>query len=201
MPFAVDDRSYPQRSGSRQRVLVLLTEAVESTLSWRLFEDDDADRLTVLLHAAYAELGAMGLNYTAVDQDVPTTLARARGGQCWVVEDRDAIVASLTISLPPTSELQSLTGQACVAGRAWLNQVAVAPTHRGLGLASQLWAVGRAWAISQGATSIGVDTAVPAEHLVGLYAAWGFVPADTIHWPGKTYDSAVMVRVLASVPS
>lgn len=56
------------------------------TFPVRLFEDDDAAQLTELQHAAYAELGAMGLNYTAVDQDVETTRERARGGRCWVVE-------------------------------------------------------------------------------------------------------------------
>jgi len=29
---------------------------------------------------------------------------------------------------------------------------------------------------------------------VNLYAAWGFEHRGTIHWAGKTYDSAVMVR-------
>ncbi len=41
----------------------------------RRFEDADAEDLTELLHAACAELGAMGLNYTAVDQDPETTMA------------------------------------------------------------------------------------------------------------------------------
>lgn len=162
----------------------------------RLFEAADAAPLTELLHAAYAELGEMGLNYTAVDQDVETTRARALGGRCWIVEQNDRIVASLTMSLPPSADLQKLTATARERDRAWLNQVAVSPTLRGRGIAADLWHRGRRWALAQGASSIGVDTAVPAEHPVRLYSSWGFTHVGTIHWPGKTYDSVVMIRPL-----
>lgn len=48
-----------------------------------------------------------------------------------------------------------------------------------------------------GATSIGLDTAQPATHLVDLYRSWGFATVDTVQWPGKTYPSVIMVRALA----
>jgi GNAT superfamily N-acetyltransferase len=169
---------------------------MDSRLSVRLFNDADADELTAVLHAAYAELGAVGLNYTAVDQDVHTTLLRARGGQCWVVERDDEIVGTLTMSMPPSSGLQELTPEAQVAQRAWLNQVAVLPTDQRAGIASELWRLGCEWARAHAATSIGVDTAIPAQHLVRLYRAWGFEQVSTIHWSGKTYDSVVMIRPL-----
>jgi hypothetical protein len=44
---------------------------------------------------------------------------------------------------------------------------------------------------------VGVDTAATAIHLVDLYSAWGFEHRGVIHWPGKTYDSVVMVHALA----
>lgn len=166
----------------------------------RAFTPDDAPALTDLLHAAYAELGARGLNYTAVDQSARTTLLRAQAGRCWVA-DRDGVpVATLTISLPPSQGLRDLTPEASVAGRAWLNQVAVAPDLRGRGLARSLWDRGLEWARAQHAGSVGVDTAVPATHLVHLYERWGFVPVGTIHWPGKTYDSVVMTLDLDGAP-
>jgi hypothetical protein len=49
---------------------------------------------------------------------------------------------------------------------------------------------------AQGAASIGVDTALPAAHLLRMYERWGFQRAGIIHWSGKTYDSAVMTRAL-----
>ena len=171
---------------------------MEPTLSVRYFDDSDALALTGLLHDAYAELGRMGLNYTAVDQDEETTCKRASGGQCWIVEQDHRLVASLTMSYPPSLGLRGLTPVSRDPRRAWLNQVAVSPAARGRGIAAHLWLLGRAWAVEQGATSVGVDTAVPADHLVRLYTRWGFAYADTIHWPGKTYDSVVMVRSLTN---
>ncbi|MGV8912931.1 MAG: GNAT family N-acetyltransferase [Rhodoglobus sp.] len=171
---------------------------MDSSLTVRQFADSDAKAVTRVLHAAYAELGNRGLNYTAVDQDSGTTLARARGGRCWVVERGEHIVGTLTMSMPPSSGLQELTTEAQVPQRAWLNQVAVLPTEQRAGIASELWRRGQKWARNNGATSIGVDTAVPAEHLVKLYQDWGFEMIATIHWPSKTYDSAVM---LYSIPT
>lgn len=171
---------------------------MDSALTVRLYQPSDAARLTVLLHSAYAELGARGLNYTAVDQDEETTATRAGGGRCWVVEESGRMIGTLTMSLPPSSDLQDLTPVARVGRRAWLNQVAVSPTERSRGIAAGLWELGKQWAASRGATSVGVDTAVPADHLVRLYSAWGFTQEDTIHWPGKRYDSVVMTRPLTS---
>ncbi|KAA9134925.1 GNAT family N-acetyltransferase [Microbacterium caowuchunii] len=120
----------------------------------------------------------------------------ALGGQCWIVEQDGQIVGSITMSLPPSPGRPELTAVAREDNRAWLNQVAVSPSIRGRGIAAGLWRQGRQWAVAQGATSVGVDTAIPAEHLVQLYTSWGFEQVETIHWPGKTYDSVVMTRPL-----
>lgn len=208
------------------------------TIALRPFDPVDAPGLTSFLHRAYAELGQRGLNFTAVDQDVETTLWRASRGRCWVAVDRDAppphgeqthagegeqthagerglahdaapdlgreapaqvlgtrgqIVGTVTISLPPGPHIGRLTPVAARAG-AWLNQMAVDPDRRGLGIASRLWQTGLAWAAARGVTTIGVDTAAPAKHLQELYSRWGFVASDTIQWPGKSYESIVMLR-------
>jgi len=201
--FGLPSRARPRRHPlerhppARGRALLIkLNGQVDPTLLMRPFAPDDASPLTGLLHAAYAELGAMGLNFTAVDQDVATTARRALGGQCWVVEQDGHIVGSLTVSLPPSATVQELTAVARADGHAWLNQVAVSPPLRGRGIASALWRQGRRWASANGASSIGVDTAIPATHLVQLYGAWGFDPVDSIHWAGKTYRSIIMVREL-----
>lgn len=161
----------------------------------RRAEPADAVPLTEMLHRAYAELGARGLNFTAVDQDWRTTLSRLAGGASWVLVDADErIAATVTMSLPPSRALRELSAEASVPDRAWLNQMAVDPAHRGHGLAARMRDEALAWARAQGASAVGVDTAEPAEHLVAMYAAWGFEPRETVQWPGKTYRSAVMVR-------
>lgn len=162
----------------------------------RAFGPADVPELTRLLHRAYAELGRAGLNFTAVDQDETTTLRRASGGETWVVVEADRIVATMTISWPAEAALGALTPEATRPGRAWLNQLAVDPSHRGEGLARRLRDEGYAWCLARGATSIGLDTARPARHLIDLYSTWGFRVVATVQWPGKTYGSVIMTRPL-----
>ena len=162
----------------------------------REFAATDADIVTDLLHRAYGEHLADGLNFTAATQRVSTTLSRARGGRCWVVTAEDVPVATLTMSIPPSHSLQQLTAVAAEPARAWLNQLAVDPAHRGEGIASALFRHAAAWAKDQGMTSVGIDTAAPAASLIAIYQRWGFEHRDVVHWDGKTYDSVVMVRPL-----
>lgn len=75
----------------------------------RRFAPDDASALTSLLHRAYAEHAALGLNFTAVDQDEDETLRRAQSGVTWVVDSGEALTAAITISTPPSVLLQELT--------------------------------------------------------------------------------------------
>ena len=162
----------------------------------RSFVPADAAPLTDLLHQAYAELGASGLNFTAVDQDETTTLRRASGGVSWVLTEGDELIATLTISLPAEAALRTLTPEASEPHRAWLNQLAVRPAYRRRGLAESVRDVGYDWCRSQSATSIGLDTAEPATHLISLYARWGFQTVDHVQWPGKSYRSVVLTRSL-----
>jgi len=50
----------------------------------RLRDEDSREELTELLHRAYAELGALGFRYRAVDQDVEMTRKRLTRGECYV---------------------------------------------------------------------------------------------------------------------
>lgn len=166
------------------------------TVPVRLFRPEDAEPLTRLLHEAYAELGAMGLNFTAVDQDVATTLRRAEAGSCWVAERAGHLMGTIAMSCPPYEPLRQAWPPARLPGIAWLNQLAVGLQARGTGVASLLFHTGMEWAREQGATTVGLDTAAPASHLIALYERWGFATSATIHWPGKNYDSVVMTRPL-----
>lgn len=163
----------------------------------REFTPADTPELTELLHRSYAELGAAGMNFTAVDQTDATTEYRASAGHCLIALDDGRPIATLTMSMPASKTLRSMFPAAERKDVAWLNQMAVDPERRGTGLARTLWADGLAWAIEHGATTIGVDTALPAEHLIRLYEGWGFERAGVIHWAGKTYDSAVLLRPAA----
>jgi GNAT superfamily N-acetyltransferase len=106
------------------------------------------------------------------------------------------MMATLALSYPPEADLRALSDEANVSRRVWLNQLAVEPAARGCGHARRLRDLAYSWARSAGAASIGLDTAAPAAHLRALYRRWGFEERETVHWPGKTYDSVIMVRAL-----
>jgi GNAT superfamily N-acetyltransferase len=170
------------------------------TVTVRRFEPSDNAALTAMLHRAYAELGERGLNFTAVDQSEEVTGARAAAGACWVMVDNGEIVASVVMTLPGNEKtLGTLTAQARVPARVWLNQLGVDPRHRGKGYARVMRDVGFEWSRQQGMTSVGLTTALPAEHLVAMYSGWGFAGVDEVQWPGKSYRSIVMARELEAL--
>jgi len=167
-------------------------------LDLRPYDPSDAEALTDLLHRSYAGLAERGINFTAATQDVELTRRRAAAGPTFVLAEGTAPVATLTLSVPPGTYLQGLTPEAAAPGRAWLNQMAVDPAHQGRGHARRLRDAALAHAVAHGITAIGVDTAAPAGDLLGLYRGWGFTERDVIRWPGKTYDSVVLVREVAA---
>ncbi|ADG75828.1 GCN5-related N-acetyltransferase [Cellulomonas flavigena DSM 20109] len=162
----------------------------------------DVPALTRLLHAAYADLAAAGLNFTGATQDEATTASRSLGvGASWVLVDAgERLVGTVTASSPPGRGIRSLTSLALEPDRVWLNQLAVHPDARGQGLATALWGAVRGWALERGMRSVGLDTAVPAAALRSMYRRWGFVDADTVQWPGKSYRSVVMLHDLPRPP-
>lgn len=158
----------------------------------------DVPALTRLLHEAYADLAARGLNFTGATQDEVTTASRSIGvGASWVlVGPAGDLVGTITATSPPGRGIKALTGLALEPDRAWLNQLAVHPDARGRGLGTFLWDVVRAWSLEQGMRSVGLDTAQPARSLREMYGRWGFVDADVVQWPGKSYRSVVMIHHL-----
>lgn len=160
----------------------------------RLLESDDsiAD-LTDLIHSAYAALGDMGFNYTAVDQPVSVTRERIAEGECWVVEDEGHIIGTCMLSFPfPTFENAYYSED----GHAYINQFAIDPDRQGRGIGSLLLDRIEARAREEGAPDIGLDTAEGAKHLIEFYKRRGYQQVDEIQFYGKTYKSIVMSKPL-----
>ncbi len=161
-----------------------------------LGSDDSLHALTALLHRAYARLGAMGLNYTAVDQDEATTARRVAGGHCLVAHWQGRLAG--TVLLQPTyarNDCDYFTRP----GVAALHQFAVEPGLQGHGIGRALMEAGETWARAQGFQELALDTAEPATHLVALYRSLGYEPVGHVHWPGKVYRSVVMSKRLDGV--
>jgi GNAT superfamily N-acetyltransferase len=73
---------------------------VEDVQLRRIEDTDSLEELTRLLHRAYAELGAMGFRYKAVDQPAETTRERISAGECYVATSYSVIVGTAVL-LPP----------------------------------------------------------------------------------------------------
>jgi GNAT superfamily N-acetyltransferase len=154
---------------------------------------DSIVELTALLHRAYARLGNMGLNYTAVDQTPEVTAQRIQGGNCFVVEAGNRLVG--TIVAQPTyahSDCAYFTRP----GVAAVHQFAVDPDHQGAGIGRMLLARAEAWAAQAGFVELAMDTAEQATHLIALYTGLGYRQVDSVQWKGKVYCSVVLSKPL-----
>ena len=159
---------------------------------WR--DDDSIEALTALLHAAYARLAALGLNYTAVDQNAITTARRIAEGECFVATQADgALLGSIVLRGPrPDGDCARYArADTAIAG-----QFAVAPHAQGRGIGTRLMRLAEARARERGFAFIAVDTALAAAHLVHLYERWGYTHEETVHWAGKTDDSGIFIKRL-----
>ena len=158
-------------------------------------ESDSVHELTLLLHRAYARLGNMGLNYTAVDQSVEVTAKRIQGGQCFVVTAESTLVG--TIVVQPTyakNDCEYFTRQNVAA----VHQFAVDPSHQSKGIGRILLQRAEQWAIEHGFGELAMDTAEQATHLIELYARLGYRHVAWVQWPGKVYRSVVLSKLLAA---
>ena len=159
----------------------------------KLSTNDSLEELTSLLHRAYARLGAMGLNYTAVNQTPAMTAKRASGGQCFIAELSGKLVGTIVVQPTyATNDCEYFTRQ----GVAAVHQFGVEPEVQGQGLGRALLFACEAWAREHGYNELAMDTAEQAKHLISLYSRLGYKSAGYVQWPGKVYRSIVLSKTL-----
>jgi GNAT superfamily N-acetyltransferase len=154
---------------------------------------DRLDELTALLHRAYAELGRMGLNFTAVDQDASVTARRIRGKECWLALVGGRLAGTVTLGPGRPADVPDLWGGRPVG---FIEQLGVDPAFRGRGLGRLLLDRAEERARERGLGEVALDTAAPAAHLLRLYAFRGYVEVGRVRWPGKTYESVILAKAL-----
>jgi GNAT superfamily N-acetyltransferase len=172
-----------------------MTSFPDSGITLRLFRSTDSVRgLTGLLHRAYAPLAAMGLNYTATDQDDETTRPRVATDECYVGEVRGVIVA--TVCFVPAVHTRGCPwyDRPEVAS---FHQFAVEPALQGRGIRSALVTLVESRARETGPAELALDTAEPADHLIRFYERRGYRFIEFAHWEGKTYRSVILSKPLA----
>jgi len=155
---------------------------------------DDLERITRLIHHAYASHAAAGLRYWGTHQSVIDTATRFASGQGLVAVLDGEYVGTITIRPPqPESALELYRDP-----HTWsICQFAVSPMLKGAGLGKALHEVALAHARQNGGQVMAIDTAAPAEGLIAMYRAWGYQPVGEHSWqPHTNYDSVVMSRPL-----
>jgi GNAT superfamily N-acetyltransferase len=154
---------------------------------------DSLEELTALLHRAYAQLGAMGLNYTAVDQSVEITARRIQRGTCYVALWDQRLVGTIVVTPPhPDSPCDYYTLSHVAAA----HQFAVDPEFQNQGIGVKLLKAAENNARESLFAELALDTAEEAIHLISFYSKLGYFPVSTVHWRGKIYRSIVMTKKL-----
>lgn len=157
-----------------------------------LSPSDDLQRITDLIHQAYAPHAARGLRYWGTHQSVEDTATRFASGQGYVVESCGEVLGTITVR-PPQPESPLLLYR-----RAWsIVQFAVSPRHKGAGIGKMLHEAALDHARRSGAEVMAIDTAAPAEALIEMYRAWGYRQVGEHSWSHTNYVSVVMTRPLA----
>lgn len=164
------------------------------TLSIRLIDDGDSfEDLTALLHAAYARLAAMNLQYMATDQAVDVTRDRASKGECYVaVLDKD-LIGTVTLTAPGAYTHNAWYARPDVAV---FSQFAVWPDRQGKGVGRRMVDFLEQRAAEMGVGELACDTAEPAQHLVEWYRRLGYRIVDTAKWGHTNYQTLILSKRL-----
>jgi GNAT superfamily N-acetyltransferase len=171
-----------------------VSTATETIVIRPIGPDDSIDELTALLHRSYAELGNMGLNYTAVDQSVETTRMRLSHGFGFAAVDPRKRIVGTVVFYPP----QHSTGSPWLERPdvAHFGQFAVDPPQQRRSIGSRLMDLVEEKARAVGAKEMALDTAEPAIHLIELYRRRGYRFIEYAQWRGKSYRSVIMSKSL-----
>ena len=160
----------------------------------RIEASDSVEELAQLLNRAYAGLGALGFNYTGVDQSVTATRERIRRNECYLGLVAGRMIATLLLGRAGPDQL------ACAwYGRpgVWIvGRFAVDPARQRQGIGGQMLAFVERRAHSLGAREVALDTAEGAAHLVDLYSKRGYRHVGHVQWEGKNYRSVVLSKAL-----
>jgi ribosomal protein S18 acetylase RimI-like enzyme len=161
----------------------------------RRFDDgDSAEKLTRLLHRAYAEHAVAGRIFFASHQSVGDTAVRLAKGECWLAIHRTELVG--TVTLAASYEVPDGYPAPAAAGSFW--QLAVDPAYRGTGLGQRLLTLAEERITVLGATEVVIDTSAEAIELVGWYRRRGYVPIGTWRWDVTNYESVVLLKALSA---
>lgn len=160
----------------------------------RFGEEDSVERLTELLHRAYADHAAAGRVFFASYQTPQDTRHRLSKGECWIATTGETVLGTVTVSAPHSTPDGYPAPQN--AGSFW--QLAIDPTQRGTGLGNRLLQLAESRIVALGSAQAVIDTSAEATDLVAWYRRRGYEPIGTWRWGVTNYDSTVLLKNLAT---
>jgi GNAT superfamily N-acetyltransferase len=155
---------------------------------------DGLERLTALIHTAYAPYASLGLRYWGTHQSVEDTAKRFASGTGLVMVEADHYVGTATLRPPQPESTVALYRDPTV----WsLCQFCISPQAKGRGYGKHLHAYVTEFARQAGAQVLALDTAQPAAALIAMYESWGYQVVGECDWqPLTNYTSVLMARSL-----
>jgi GNAT superfamily N-acetyltransferase len=159
-----------------------------------LQSNDSLLELTLMLHAAYGQLWAMGFSYTAVNQSENVTRRRLEGGTCFVADLEGRLAGTIAYKPPGINSACAHYMKPLVAT---IGQFAVLPALQGHGLGSRLLTAAEDLARNEGAAELALDTAEGAAQLIEWYQKSGYRFIEYAQWEGKTYRSVILSKALS----
>jgi Ser/Thr protein kinase RdoA (MazF antagonist) len=169
-----------------EEALRIRASSEHSEHALRLARPDDAAELAALLHAAYADHAAAGLNFHAATVTVDEMRSTIEARQVHVVREAGRIVG--------TFQLRSKSDESGQFG--YLNSLAIPVERRRTKFGAHLLALAEQEIRLRGWDRLRLDTAKRAGVLVAWYARRGYRPVGEVHWRGKTYDSVILEKRL-----
>lgn len=156
---------------------------------------DDLEALTDLLHRAYAQLAAAGLQYMASHQTSDVTLRRMKRGVAVVAVAAETVIGTITLADVAKTAGSSFYDRPDTAS---FGQFAVDPAWQHRGVGSMLMNLVESMACEAGARCLALDTSEQATGLIRLYETRGFRFVEHVQWPDVNYRSVVMAKVLSA---
>ena len=164
---------------------------METIIIRTLTSEDSVAEITSLLHAAYARLGALGFNYTAVDQSEDITRERLKDGDCFIACEGKRLIGTIVYHRHSGGCRWYDLPQVGV-----IHQLGVLPAGQSSGVGGRLIEAAEARARETGAEELALDTSEGAHHLIEWYQHLGYRIVDHVQWEGKTYRSVIMSKAL-----
>jgi len=158
-------------------------------------DDDSIDDLTALLHRAYRALADMGFRYTATHQTPEVTRKRLAGSSGLIAELDGKIVGTVTWCRGRAEPGWPQLYQS--ADIAFFGQFGVEPDLQRRGIGLKLLRKIECDAKAAGCTTLALDTAEGAAHLIAWYERYGFRHFGHTQWRETNYRSVIMTKPIA----